>query len=84
VYFLTKPFDRSLGIRGAFHLARPAGDAELNKVHLVRRGRELVPDSWSPRGRPVRVRAPDDATVQEVLSALIRLRMAGVTGFAFE
>ena len=44
--------------------------------------------NWSP---VVRTRAgkalaekADDATVQEVLSALIRLRLAGVTGFAFE
>jgi hypothetical protein len=35
-------------------------------------------------GKAVKVRVPGDALVEEALHALIRLRMAGATGFAFE
>ena len=77
VYCCMQPLDPALGIETVFEL--PAPDPDETPVEVG-----LSPDDTDVAGKPVRVRIPDDALVEETLHALIRLKMAGATGFTFE
>lgn len=77
VYFDMEPLDPALGIDTAFALPAPGPDETPVEVGLE-------PDDTAVAGKPVRVRIPEDALVEETLHALIRLRQAGATGFTFE
>jgi len=77
VYFDMKPLDPALRIETVFVL--PAPDPGEARVEVG-----LETDHADVAGKPVTVHIPDDALVEETLHALIRLKMAGATGFAFE
>ncbi len=84
IYFAMSPLDPVLGILSIFHLPRAAHGKPLIEVVLVRHEGVLSAPTNSVFGKPVRVHVPLDAKMGETLDALIRLRLAGATGFAFE
>jgi len=84
IYFALTPSDPVLGILSIFHLPRAAHGKPLVEVTLVRQEGVLSAPTSDVFGQPVRVHVPLDAKMEETLDALIRLRLAGATGFAFE
>ena len=84
VCFALKPLDPALKIEAMFRLPAPGPEEAPVEVTLVSSEDGLTPDRKDVAGKPVKVRIPDEANVEETLHALIRLRTAGATGFDFE
>ena len=84
VCIALKPLDPSIRIETRLRLPLPTPDDSPIEVDLHRTGDTLQPDHTKVDGQSVRVHLPEDALLEETLHTLIRLKMAGATGFAFE
>jgi hypothetical protein len=84
VVFCLDPLDPALRFETTFALHPGNADQPPVEVTVTRGENGLRPDREDVADRPVLVHLPADATVEETLHALIRLRLAGATGFEFE
>jgi hypothetical protein len=84
VYYRLAPLDPTLGIAMAFHLPVTGATGEVIECEFVRIDGVLTPVPEGIDGLAVRVHiAPFDATLEETIHALIRLRHLGATAFTF-
>jgi hypothetical protein len=81
---ILDPLDPKLRLKAMLRLPAPKPGETAVEVTLSRGDLELEPDHEDVADKPVRVHIPADATVEEALSALIRLRLAGATAFTFD